>query len=79
MTMLLETGKLIRVVRKDRSGRVVRISKHIRIDGTQKPVSEIIYYPDGSSTLYLYNETGDGMEHVFRLDKTSAGPGSSLA
>ena len=78
MPTLLDTGKLIRVVRKDRSGRVLRIAKHIQINGIQKPVSEIIYCPDGSSTLYLYNETGDEMEYVFRLNKTSAASGPTL-
>ena len=65
----LEKGQLIRVVHRTRSGNVVRISKYLKIDGVQKPVSEMIYYANGRSTLYLYSETGDSVDHVIQFEK----------
>ena len=65
----LEKGKLIEVMHKDHTGRLLRISKYLLKRGTQKPISEMIFDPQGSSTLYVYSETGEDVRQVIRYDQ----------
>ena len=63
-----ELGLLIRVVHRNLSGRVLRVSNYLERAGIQKPASEMIHYPDGGSCLHLYSETGEVWK-VFTYDR----------
>ena len=68
LTEQSELRKLIEVVHKDPAGRVLRVSKYLEQFGKQRPVSEMIYYPDGSARLHLYSETGE-VSRIYKYDK----------
>lgn len=68
-TGALEEGNVVEVVRKDHTGRILRISKYRFSHGAQRPVSEQIFDPEGHSTLYLYDDSGKDVKRVFRLEK----------
>ena len=72
MAVLTREEKFIRVVRKDHTGRILRISKYSFRRGVQRPVSEMIYYGNGHSTLYLYNGEGDEVDHVVQFDRQTS-------
>ena len=61
-------GLLVQAVRRDTSGRIRRVSSYLMKRGKQVPVSETIYYVDGTSCLHMYNEWGDVWQ-VSRYDK----------
>ena len=61
-------GRLIQAVHKDKSGCVRRVSNYHIKAGQQCPVSETIYYDDGSSALHMYNERGEVWQ-TSRYDK----------
>ena len=69
MSLSVTKNLLLQVIRKDEAGRTVRISSYMKTNRAEKPVSEQIYYPDGRSTLYLYNEDGEKIDRVARIDK----------
>ena len=66
-----EHGQLIEVVRKDFTGRILRISRCLFKDGAQWPISETIFDSKGNSTLYLYNETGEDVRQILPFNKWS--------
>ena len=61
-------GLIVQAVRRDNSGRVRRVSSYQLTGGKQVPLSETIYYADGTSCLHMYNEWGDVWQ-VSRYDK----------
>ena len=61
-------GLLMQAVRKDKLGRVRRVSNYQMKHNKQVPISETIYYADGSSCLHMYNEWGQVWQ-VSRYDK----------
>ncbi len=65
-----ETGieNLIQMAHIDHNGQILRVSEYMEKDGIHRPLSEMIYYPDGSKNLHLYNDAGD-VEKVIRYDK----------
>lgn len=69
MSLSVTRNLLLQVVRRDREGRTVRVSNYMKTAKEEKPVSEQIYYPDGRSTLYLYDESGATIQHVARVEK----------
>ena len=76
MTIMAETkyqntfdeARLLEVVRKDDSGKVVRISRYHVSKTEQRPVSELIYAADGLATLYLYDDKGEAVSQVIQFD-----------
>ena len=52
-------GRLIQEIRRNKAGCLSRVSIHQVKAGKQIPVSETIYYSDGTSCLHMYNEAGD--------------------
>ena len=55
-----ERGRmLVQVTRRNKAGKILRISSYLAKSGAQTLVSEQLYYPDNTSRLYFYNEQGE--------------------
>ena len=74
MSLFVTHAQLYQVIRKDHEGRTIRISNYVKTAQDEKPVSEQIYYPDGRSMLYLYNESGDKIEQMAKIEKVEEPP-----
>ena len=64
---IVEKNTLIRVVHRNKEGRLLRVSNFLKKGEGVTPETEMIYHRDGSSKLYLYNDRGL-VEKIFDYD-----------